>query len=350
MAGPKGLLLVMGAILLLLLVHELGHLVLALACRVRVARLTLGVGPTIFSGEIRGLHVSVRLLPVIASLSYATEGWPEDDSYATAPAWKRCLVDLGGPLASYATAAALVFGLALSGWLTPTPAQEPVPQRLGTAAELAVLVPVELTREQLGALQGLVLRREVERLQGPLAFGGELAVAAQRGPWSFAAALALLSVAIGFFNLLPIPGLDGGKLAYNVVELVGRRPIAPAIRLRSQAICLCLLLALVALLTAVELDFPYVATAGALAAPLLIGASVGLLRPAGSPRAWSRTIVVAASILGALAGLAAMITDGFFVGLIVAASAALVLGLPALLALAGYRISGAWRLRTGSTR
>jgi regulator of sigma E protease len=350
MAGPKGLLLVIGAILLLLLVHELGHFVLALACRVRVARLTIGVGPTLFSGEIRGLQLELRLLPVIASLDYVAVGAPEADAYARAPAWKRCLVDIGGPLASYAAAAALVFGLALSGWLTPTPAQDPVPQRLGTAAELAVLVPVELTREQLGALQGLVLRHEVGRLQGPLAFGGELAGAAQRGPWSFAAALALLSVAIGFFNLLPIPGLDGGKLAYNVIALVGRRPIAPAIRLRSQAICLCLLLALVALLTAVELDFPYVATAGALATPLLIGASVGLLLPPGSRRAWSRTIVLASGILGALAGLAVMISDGPAVGLLVAVSAALLLGLPALLVLAGYRISGAWRLRTDSTR
>ena len=36
---------------------------------------------------------------------------------------------------------------------------------------------------------------------------------------------ALLSVNLGMMNLLPIPGLDGGKLLLNAVEAVVRRPL-----------------------------------------------------------------------------------------------------------------------------
>lgn len=38
---------------------------------------------------------------------------------------------------------------------------------------------------------------------------------------------AFLSVIIGFFNLLPLPALDGGRLAFLLVEAVRRRPLDP---------------------------------------------------------------------------------------------------------------------------
>ena len=39
------------ALLLLLLLHELGHWLLARLCRVRIAALTLGFGPQLFTFE-----------------------------------------------------------------------------------------------------------------------------------------------------------------------------------------------------------------------------------------------------------------------------------------------------------
>jgi regulator of sigma E protease len=38
---------------------------------------------------------------------------------------------------------------------------------------------------------------------------------------------AILSVAIGFLNLLPVPVLDGGALAFFAVEAVRGRPLGP---------------------------------------------------------------------------------------------------------------------------
>ena len=39
--------------------------------------------------------------------------------------------------------------------------------------------------------------------------------------------MALISINVGIFNLLPIPGLDGGRLLFCFIELVRRKPIKP---------------------------------------------------------------------------------------------------------------------------
>jgi regulator of sigma E protease len=39
--------------------------------------------------------------------------------------------------------------------------------------------------------------------------------------------IAVISVALGFFNLLPIPALDGGRILFVLIEIVRGRPIAP---------------------------------------------------------------------------------------------------------------------------
>ena len=49
---------------------------------------------------------------------------------------------------------------------------------------------------------------------------------AQRGPIDFAFFIALLSLSLGAMNILPIPPLDGGKVAIEVVEAVARRPLS----------------------------------------------------------------------------------------------------------------------------
>ena len=38
---------------------------------------------------------------------------------------------------------------------------------------------------------------------------------------------ALITINVGIFNLLPIPGLDGGRLLFCFIELIRRKPIKP---------------------------------------------------------------------------------------------------------------------------
>ncbi|WP_373417196.1 site-2 protease family protein [Streptococcus sp. O1] len=37
--------------------------------------------------------------------------------------------------------------------------------------------------------------------------------------------LAMLSINLGIFNLIPIPALDGGKIVINLIEAVRKKPL-----------------------------------------------------------------------------------------------------------------------------
>lgn len=56
--------------------------------------------------------------------------------------------------------------------------------------------------------------------------------------------VAVISVNIGFVNLLPIPVLDGGHLLFYAYEAVARRPVAAAVQAASYRLGLALLLGL----------------------------------------------------------------------------------------------------------
>jgi regulator of sigma E protease len=72
-------------------------------------------------------------------------------------------------------------------------------------------------------------------------------VAARQGPMAFLNFLALISISIGIFNLLPIPMLDGGQILYQLVELLKGSPVSERIQLISQQIGVAMLLMLLSL-------------------------------------------------------------------------------------------------------
>ena len=80
----------------------------------------------------------------------------------------------------------------------------------------------------LAIVQGLVdlIRGDAQGgLMGPVGIASEVARQAERGMRWLAGITVNLSIALGFFNLLPIPALDGGRAAFLLVEMVRRRPV-----------------------------------------------------------------------------------------------------------------------------
>jgi regulator of sigma E protease len=53
---------------------------------------------------------------------------------------------------------------------------------------------------------------------------------------------AVLSVSIGFMNLLPVPVLDGGHLLFYAYEAIARRPLAARVQAAGYRVGLALLL------------------------------------------------------------------------------------------------------------
>jgi len=66
----------------------------------------------------------------------------------------------------------------------------------------------------------------VKNLSGPLSIAEQASYSAQSGVDQFVKFLALISIALGIVNLLPVPMLDGGQIVFNVMELVKGSPVS----------------------------------------------------------------------------------------------------------------------------
>jgi regulator of sigma E protease len=62
------------------------------------------------------------------------------------------------------------------------------------------------------------------------------------GIGSFLAFMALLSISLAVLNVLPIPALDGGHLAFLIYESIAKREVPTKIKLFAQQVGFALLL------------------------------------------------------------------------------------------------------------
>jgi regulator of sigma E protease len=80
-----------------------------------------------------------------------------------------------------------------------------------------------------GLVQVIVGRVPVSELGGPLKIAQISGQSLAMGPLDFVGLIALISINLGFINLLPVPVLDGGHLLFYAVEAVRRRPVEPQV-------------------------------------------------------------------------------------------------------------------------
>ncbi|MDQ9091381.1 sigma E protease regulator RseP [Pseudoalteromonas haloplanktis] len=66
----------------------------------------------------------------------------------------------------------------------------------------------------------------VKNLSGPVGIAVGAGTSVSYGLVAFLSFLALISVNLGVFNLLPLPVLDGGHLMYYIIELFRRKPVS----------------------------------------------------------------------------------------------------------------------------
>ena len=91
------------------------------------------------------------------------------------------------------------------------------------SAKLSIVFPWQMTVMQLEGLADMVRRQSTEGIGGPVMMGKMVAEAAEAGLPAFLWILMFISVALGMFNLLPFPALDGGRLIFLGYEMVARR-------------------------------------------------------------------------------------------------------------------------------
>ena len=117
------------------------------------------------------------------------------------------------------------------------------------SAKLSIALPFQMTVAQLEGLANMVKRRSTEGIGGPVMMGKMVAEAAQAGLPAFLWILMFISVALGMFNLLPFPALDGGRLIFLGYEAVTRKRANEQFEMAVHAFGIVFLLGMMILVT-----------------------------------------------------------------------------------------------------
>ncbi|MVN86609.1 zinc metalloprotease [Deinococcus sp. HMF7620] len=106
------------------------------------------------------------------------------------------------------------------------------PVSVGTAFVRSWQVTAEALPQVLRSFAGLFQRfftldlSRDENVSGPIGTAEIVSRAAAVSPWALLQVAILLNLSLAFFNLLPIPGLDGGRILLVLVGAVRGRPLS----------------------------------------------------------------------------------------------------------------------------
>jgi regulator of sigma E protease len=106
---------------------------------------------------------------------------------------------------------------------------------------------------QMTALQATVFWRmlqghvSLKNLSGPLGIAEQAGDSAKSGVYDFAIFLVLISLSLGFLNLLPVPILDGGQVVYQLVEWAKGSPLSERAQMLGQQLGIGVLVLLMGL-------------------------------------------------------------------------------------------------------
>jgi regulator of sigma E protease len=138
-----------------------------------------------------------------------------------------------------------------------------IPRQLATV-QSAVVNGVEFPFNAVsGIVQGLgsLISGQVpgglfgpQGITGPVGIANTAREAVNAGPPTYVLLAALLSVALGFTNLLPLLALDGGRIVVVLIEALRRRPFDRTAELNLQRIGLVALLAMAAVITFLDIQ------------------------------------------------------------------------------------------------
>ena len=136
------------------------------------------------------------------------------------------------------------------GPLPEVPAEWKATHRYGVFAALLPALQKtwdmsSLTLVMMGKM--LIGQVSVDNLSGPITIAKYAGYTANIGISAFLSFLAIVSLSLGVLNLLPVPMLDGGHLAYYVIEVVKGRPLSDDTQMKLQRVGLTLLLLLMSL-------------------------------------------------------------------------------------------------------
>lgn len=171
-----GLIYFLACLLIVVSLHELGHLVAALACGVKVEAYSIGFGKPLFKKKIKGIEFRLSPLPFGGYVQLKGEKSKVKNGFLAQPYHKKLIILLAGCLVNLLLSALIYFILYKS-------------VVLGFVADWLILQAM--------------LAKDYFRV---------LYLISSLTPHVWLIQLTLLSTFCGLFNLLPLPALDGGSI------------------------------------------------------------------------------------------------------------------------------------------
>lgn len=108
------------------------------------------------------------------------------------------------------------------------------------------LAATQVWESLLGLLTG---RFGIQHLSGPVGVTEAVGQSIKVGIEQFLYIMGLISVNLGIVNLIPFPALDGGRLFFQFIELVFRKPINRELEAKIHTVGILMLLALMVIIT-----------------------------------------------------------------------------------------------------
>ena len=110
---------------------------------------------------------------------------------------------------------------------------------------MPVLIVLNVYALYLGLTADLITGRySLSAVSGPVGISGAIGDAATEGLDSLLNIVVIISINLGFMNLLPIPALDGGRLLTILAEMITRKKLPANVEAAINGVGLMLLLLL----------------------------------------------------------------------------------------------------------
>lgn len=290
--------------LMVIVVHEFGHFIVAKSVGIRVNEFAIGMGPKLFQRRKGETEYTFRAFPIGGYVKMEGEDEASNDprSFGNVPVLSRIAVVAAGAIMNFILAIVILsivtYGIGtpintISDTIENSPASKVIESgdkiiaingvdietwddivkninsadvtkemiitvdRNGSELDLSLIPQVndgkitvgivpDYAKTLKGSIKGgfektgefvvlmfdfikMIFKGEVgiNHLSGPVGVIKEVGNAAEMGIYNLLYILGFISVNLGFFNLLPIPALDGSRIIFLLIELVRGKPMDP---------------------------------------------------------------------------------------------------------------------------
>ena len=203
---------------MLILIHEMGHFITAKKLGVIVNEFAIGFGPKIFTKIKNGTTYELRLIPLggFVSLEGEEEHSEKEGSFNKAKNIDKFKIIIAGAMVN------ILFGIIILILLFQIRYMIVINSNFTEALKYSLATTKSILSEFFRSIISIFSGRlDIKNITGPI--GISEMVSKTNGISEFIYLLSIVSISLGFTNLLPILPLDGGKALLIIIESIRKK-------------------------------------------------------------------------------------------------------------------------------